>query len=77
VLANAFVAEQAGGALRQINPVSIRFNVKDGKYRLKDLVCYVAGQGKASLDWFRKKIATASKCLSRLRRGRIKLHYAG
>lgn len=33
------------------NPVSMTLTFKQGKYRLKDLACYVSGQGKASLKW--------------------------
>jgi peptidoglycan/xylan/chitin deacetylase (PgdA/CDA1 family) len=66
------LAEQAGGDFATDKPVSIRLTFKDGKYRLKDLVCYVAGQGKASLDWVSENevIATASKPFG-VGRGRI------
>ncbi|MCV2403481.1 polysaccharide deacetylase family protein [Marinomonas sp. C2222] len=53
-------------------PVSLTLKFKEGKYRLKDFVCYVSGQGKASLDWVSdtEVIATASKAF-RVGRGRI------
>jgi len=35
--------------------VSMVLTFKDGRYRLKDLTCYVSGQGKAQLNWLDKR----------------------
>lgn len=40
-----------GGDFAAQKPVSMTLNFQDGQYRLRDLTCYVAGQGKAELDW--------------------------
>ncbi|MBM6552171.1 polysaccharide deacetylase family protein [Marinomonas ostreistagni] len=40
-----------GGDFASGEPVSMTLNFKEGNYRLKDLACYVSGQGKATLDW--------------------------
>ncbi|RBP83158.1 polysaccharide deacetylase [Marinomonas rhizomae] len=45
------VSEKKGGDYATDKPVSISLTFKEGKYRLKDLTCYVSGQGKAKLDW--------------------------
>ncbi|MBR7889125.1 polysaccharide deacetylase family protein [Marinomonas sp. A79] len=66
------LSEDAGGDFATDQPVSIRLTFKDGQYRLKDLACYVSGQGKASLDWASDNdvVATASKPFG-VGRGRI------
>ncbi len=66
------VSAEAGGDLATDQPVSLRLNFKQGKYRLKDLACYVSGQGKATLDWVSETsvVATANKAFNR-GRGRI------
>ncbi|MCB5162260.1 polysaccharide deacetylase family protein [Marinomonas algarum] len=66
------LAEEAGGDYATSQPVSIRLAFKDGQYRLKDLACYVSGQGKATLDWVSDKevVATASEAFN-VGRGRI------
>ncbi|MFD1381830.1 polysaccharide deacetylase family protein [Rhodanobacter aciditrophus] len=42
---------EAGGDFAGEMPVSLTLSFKDGQYRLKDLACYVSGQGKAALNW--------------------------
>ncbi|ETX12658.1 polysaccharide deacetylase [Marinomonas ushuaiensis DSM 15871] len=66
------LSEEAGGDFATDQPVSLRLTFKQGKYRLKDLACYVSGQGKATLDWVSDSevIATASKAFN-TGRGRI------
>ncbi|SBS34005.1 Poly-beta-1,6-N-acetyl-D-glucosamine N-deacetylase precursor [Marinomonas aquimarina] len=39
------------GEFASHQPVSMTLNFQGGNYRLKDLACYVAGQGKAKLEW--------------------------
>ncbi|BDX03912.1 polysaccharide deacetylase [Marinomonas pontica] len=66
------LSEETGGDFATDQPVSIRLTFKEGKYRLKDMACYVAGQGKASLNWVSKTevVATANKPFG-VGRGRI------
>lgn len=66
------VSENSGGDFATDKPVSIRLTFKSGKYRLKDLACYVSGQGKASLSWPEKNevIITAPQAFG-VGRGRI------
>ncbi|QUX97142.1 polysaccharide deacetylase [Marinomonas sp. CT5] len=66
------LSEETGGDYATDKPVSISLTFKEGQYRLKDLACYVAGQGKAKLDWLSKtKVkATAEKPFN-VGRGRI------
>ncbi|PYF79238.1 polysaccharide deacetylase [Marinomonas alcarazii] len=66
------LSENAGGDYAGEEPVSINLTFKEGKYRLKDLACYVSGQGKATLEWVseREVKATASKPFG-VGRGRI------
>lgn len=66
------LAEETGGDYATDQPMSIKLTFKDGQYRLKDLACYVSGQGKAALDWMsdREVIATASEAFG-VGRGRI------
>lgn len=47
-----------GGDFAGDTPVAMTLHFKDGDYRLKDLTCYVAGQGKAHLDWSESKVVT-------------------
>lgn len=64
--------EEAGGDLAGADPVSLRLTFKEGKYRFKDLACYVSGQGKANLEWVsdNQVVATAPKAFG-TGRGRI------
>lgn len=66
------LSEKAGGDFATDKPVSLSLTFKQGKYRLKDLACYVSGQGKATLDWVSDSevIATANKAFN-TGRGRI------
>ncbi|REG81432.1 polysaccharide deacetylase family protein [Marinomonas pollencensis] len=66
------LGEKTDGDFAGDQPVSIRLTFKQGKYRLKDLACYVSGQGKASLDWLDKNevVVTAPKAFG-VGRGRI------
>jgi peptidoglycan/xylan/chitin deacetylase (PgdA/CDA1 family) len=66
------VSEITGGDFATEKPVSIRLTFKQGKYRFKDLACYVSGQGKAELNWVSDSevVATASKPFN-VGRGRI------
>ena len=66
------LSDKAGGDFATDDPVSLSLTFKQGKYRLKDLVCYVSGQGKATLDWVSDSevVATASKAFN-TGRGRI------
>ena len=66
------ISEKTGGDFATDKPVSIRLTFKQGKYRLKDLACYVSGQGKATLEWVSdtEVVATASKAFN-TGRGRI------
>ncbi|MFT2112131.1 polysaccharide deacetylase family protein [Marinomonas sp. 2405UD68-3] len=52
--------------------VSMVLTFKEGRYRLRDLTCYVSGQGKAQLNWLDKRRVevTAAKPFS-YGRGRI------
>jgi Polysaccharide deacetylase. len=61
-----------GGLYAKDTPVSITLTFKKGNYRLKDLTCYVSGQGKAELNWITSDqvTATAPKAF-RAGRGRI------
>lgn len=54
------------------NAVSMILTLEDGKYRYKDLACYVAGQGKGQLEWLsdRQLKITANRPFS-AGRGRI------
>lgn len=63
---------EAGGDFAGADPVSIRLTFKEGKYRFKDLACYVSGQGKAALEWAsdHEVVATAPKAFG-TGRGRI------
>ncbi|MBD5771247.1 polysaccharide deacetylase family protein [Marinomonas colpomeniae] len=63
---------KTGGDFATDKPVSLNLTFKQGKYRLKDLVCYVSGQGKAELDWLSDSevVATASRPFD-IGRGRI------
>lgn len=63
---------QNGGDFAGSEPVSMTLTLKEGNYRLKELVCYVSGQGKAQLDWQSKRLlkVTATKPFS-IGRGRI------
>lgn len=60
------------GDFASSDPVSMQLRFQDGNYRLKDLACYVAGQGKAKLDWFEANSVTvqAEKAFP-IGRGRI------
>jgi peptidoglycan/xylan/chitin deacetylase (PgdA/CDA1 family) len=40
-----------GGDFANDQPVSLALEFKAGKYRLKELTCYVSGQGRAKLEW--------------------------
>ena len=64
--------EKVDGDFATDQPVSLRLTFKPGKYRLKDLTCYVSGQGKASLNWLEKNevVVTAPKAFG-VGRGRI------
>jgi len=64
--------KEESGDYADDNPVSLRLTFKLGKYRLKDLACYVSGQGKANLDWVSKDevVVTATKPFG-VGRGRI------
>ncbi|NLQ18067.1 polysaccharide deacetylase family protein [Marinomonas sp. M1K-6] len=64
--------EKNGGDYAGDQPVSVRLTFKEGKYRFKDLACYVAGQGKAKLDWVSdtEVVAMAEKPFN-VGRGRI------
>lgn len=64
--------EESGGDFATDKPVSIRLTFKPGNYRLKDLACYVSGQGKASLNWIERNevVVTAPSAFS-VGRGRI------
>ncbi|MEO9653776.1 polysaccharide deacetylase family protein [Marinomonas sp.] len=63
---------QRGGDFATDQPVSLKLTFKEGKYRFKDLTCYVSGQGKATLDWVtdNEVVATAMKPFP-VGRGRI------
>ena len=63
---------KTGGDFATDKPVVVNLTFKQGEYRLKDLICYVSGQGKAELDWISDSevIATASKPFG-VGRGRI------
>ncbi|MBJ7538940.1 polysaccharide deacetylase family protein [Marinomonas transparens] len=52
--------EMTGGDFATDEPVAITLTFKQGKYRLKDLTCYVSGQGKATLEWISEKEVTAT-----------------
>lgn len=54
------LSEKTGGDYATDQPVSISLTFKEGQYRLKDLTCYVAGQGKAKLDWVSDTEVTAT-----------------
>lgn len=66
------LSEKDGGDFATDQPVSLSLTFKQGQYRLKDLVCYVSGQGKATLDWVSASevVATARKPFN-TGRGRI------
>ena len=66
------LSEKTGGDYATDQPVSIQLTFKEGKYRFKDLTCYVSGQGKATLDWVSDVdvVATADKPFG-VGRGRI------
>jgi peptidoglycan/xylan/chitin deacetylase (PgdA/CDA1 family) len=40
-----------GGDFADEKAVTLDLTFKEGKYRLKELTCYVSGQGQAKLDW--------------------------
>lgn len=63
---------ETGGDFATDKPVSLTLSFKQGKYRLKDLACYVSGQGKADLNWLSDSevVASASKAFN-VGRGRI------
>ncbi|TDR05923.1 polysaccharide deacetylase family protein [Marinomonas communis] len=44
-------AIENGGDFANEQPVKMTLTLKEGRYRKYDLNCYVAGQGKASLNW--------------------------
>ncbi|MGO2355983.1 MAG: polysaccharide deacetylase family protein [Marinomonas foliarum] len=54
------LSEKAGGDYATDQPVSISLTFKEGKYRFKDLACYVSGQGKATLEWLSETEVLAS-----------------
>lgn len=64
--------KEESGDYADDKPVSLRLTFKQGKYRLKDLTCYVSGQGKADLDWVSKDevVITATKPFG-VGRGRV------
>lgn len=45
------LSEEAGGDFATDQPVSLSLTFKSGDYRLRDLACFVSGQGRAKLDW--------------------------
>ncbi|TBR44888.1 polysaccharide deacetylase [Marinomonas agarivorans] len=60
------------GDLANDMPVSMFLTFKSGKYRFKDLACYVSGQGKATLEWLDdKKVKVMAKQKFKYGRGRI------
>ncbi|WP_082856569.1 polysaccharide deacetylase family protein [Marinomonas atlantica] len=66
------VSYQDGGDFASSNPVSMTLNFKEGNYRLKELSCYVSGQGKASLTWQDETTLTVmAKSAFPIGRGRI------
>ncbi|WP_243730299.1 polysaccharide deacetylase family protein [Marinomonas balearica] len=66
------VSYDNGGIYADNEPVSISLTFKEGNYRLKDLTCYVSGQGKAKLSWIdaHHVVASAPKAFT-AGRGRI------
>lgn len=44
-----------GGDFADENPVMMELTFKEGKYRFRDLACYVSGQKQAKLEWITKK----------------------
>lgn len=51
---------ETGGDFATDSPVQLQMTFKEGKYRLKDLACYVSGQGKAALNWVDSHTVEAS-----------------
>lgn len=66
------LSEETGGDFASDQAVTLGLTFKEGNYRLKDLVCYVSGQGKAKLDWQSdtKMVASAEQPFN-VGRGRI------
>ena len=63
---------EVGGDFAGEAPVSMTLSFKEGKYRLKDLACYVSGQGQAALDWADEKtVVVAAEQPFGVGRGRI------
>lgn len=60
------------GDFASSDPVSMTLRFQEGDYRLNDLACYVAGQGKAKLEWLATNAVNvrAEKAFS-IGRGRI------
>lgn len=63
---------QNGGDFATDEPVTLNLEFKSGKYRLKELACYVSGQGKAKLDWLSdKNVKVVAEQAFKYGRGRI------
>lgn len=61
-----------GGDFAKDEPVSLDLEFKVGKYRLKELACYVSGQGQAKLDWSSAtKVKVVAEQAFKYGRGRI------
>ena len=66
------VSFENGGDFAYDQAVSLDLEFKAGKYRLKELACYVSGQGQAKLDWESKtKVKVVAEQAFKYGRGRI------
>ena len=66
------ISFENGGDFAKEEPVSLDFEFKTGKYRLKELTCYVSGQGQAKLDWLSAtKVKVVAEQAFKYGRGRI------
>lgn len=61
-----------GGDFANEGPVSLHLEFREGNYRLKELTCYVSGQGQAKLDWLSEvKVKVVAEQAFKYGRGRI------
>lgn len=66
------VSFQNGGDFAGKEAVSLDLEFKAGKYRLKELACYVSGQGQAKLEWSSAtKVKVVAEQAFKYGRGRI------
>ena len=63
---------QTAAGFADETPVDMTLTFKEGNYRLKDLTCYVAGQGQGELTWLNKQaVKVAASEAFNYGRGRI------